>query len=119
MPDPNPPIVKVSFDPDDDPQFRFDDETVRMTQAGIVVLVQRGRAKKWEFQGAEVKNDTLGQFSAAVLGNGNTVVIDDRFRDETIKAYSYYVTVLEAGETYRSPDPVIVNDPGGQLTAGA
>lgn len=116
-PDPNVPIVKVSFDPLDDPQFRFDDETVRMTQPGIIVLIQRGGPRRWKFSGAVVKNDALNQFSAMPLGNGNTLVINDLLRDTRLERYSYNVTVIDHdGRTYQSPDPVIVNDPGTQGT---
>jgi hypothetical protein len=106
------PTVGVSFDPDANPQFRFDNERVTMRAAGKILLVQRPASQRWKFQDADVKDDTLNQFSSTVLGNGNTLEIDDAFRDRTVMEYSYNVTVELDGNTFQSPDPVIVNDPG-------
>ncbi|HKH90422.1 MAG TPA: hypothetical protein VKA54_01400 [Gemmatimonadaceae bacterium] len=83
-----------------------------MRAAGKIVLVQRPASQRWKFRDAEVKDDTLSQFSSTVVGNGNTLQINDEFRDQTRKAYSYNVTVEFDGTSFQSPDPVIVNDPG-------
>lgn len=104
------PTVGVRFDPTANPQFTFDNETVTMRAAGKIILIQRPASQQWTFRDAEVKDDTLGQFSSTVVGN--TLQIDDEFRDRTRKAYSYNVTVELDGRTFQSPDPVIVNDPG-------
>ena len=106
------PTVGVSFDPTANPQFTFDNESVTMRAAGKILLIQRPASQRWKFRDAEVKDDTLGQFSSTVLGNGNSLHIDDAFRDRTRKAYSYNVTVELDGTIFQSPDPVIVNDPG-------
>ena len=106
------PTVGVSFDPTANPQFTFDNESVTMRAAGKIVLIQRPASQQWTFRDAEVKNDTLSQFSSTVVGNGNSLQINDEFRDRTRKAYSYNVTVELDGRTFQSPDPVIVNDPG-------
>jgi len=102
----------VRFDPNANPQFTFDNERVTMREAGKIVLIQRPASQTWRFRDAEVKDDTLNQFSSTVLGNGNTLHINDQFRDRTLTEYSYNVTVELDGTTFQSPDPVIVNDPG-------
>ena len=106
------PTVGVRFDPNANPQFTFDNERVIMREAGKISLIQRPASQRWKFREAEVKDDTLNQFSSTVLGNGNTLEIDDAFRDRTLTEYSYNVTVELDGTTFQSPDPVIVNDPG-------
>jgi hypothetical protein len=105
--------VNVSFDPNATPQFTFDPPSVTMTNAGKVVLNQSPASATWTFQGALVKDDTLDEFSETVLGNGNSLQINDAFRDRSSTPYSYDVTVALNGTSYTSPDPVIVNDPGG------
>jgi hypothetical protein len=104
--------VNVSFDPNATPQFTFDSQSVKMTDAGKVILVQNPASAPWTFQNAVVKGDTLDEFSPAVQGNGNSLQISDAFRDQTKKSYSYDVTVELNGTSYTSPDPEIVNDPG-------
>ena len=106
--------VGVTFDPNANPQFTFDNERVVMRAAGKILLIQRPASQRWKFRDADVKNDTLNQFSSTVLGNGNTLEINDAFRDQTLREYSYNVTVELDGTTFQSPDPVIVNDPGGR-----
>ena len=106
------PTVGVSFDPTANPQFTFDNESVVMRAAGKILLIQRPASQRWTFRDAEVKDDTLNQFSSTVVGSGNTLQINDEFRDRTRKAYSYNVTVDLDGRTFQSPDPVIVNEPG-------
>lgn len=105
--------VRVSFDPRATPQFKFDCETVRMTAAGKVVLQRRPRTAKWTFLVARVKRDKLKQFSSTIPGNGRTLHINDEFKDRKTTSYSYNVTVKLGRRIYKSPDPVIVNDPGG------
>jgi hypothetical protein len=104
--------VNVSFDPNANPQFSFDQSSVKMTAAGKVVLVQNPASATWTFTNAVVKDDTLNEFSSAVQGNGNSLQINDAFADTTKKKYSYDVTVSLNGQSYTSPDPEIVNDPG-------
>ncbi|HTK46694.1 MAG TPA: hypothetical protein VL328_01790 [Gemmatimonadaceae bacterium] len=104
--------VRVTFDPDADPQFTFDPESVRMTAAGKVILEQHPASPRWVFRDATVKDDTLHEFRPEVQGSGNALHIHDEFRDRTRKSYSYNVTVALGGTTVTSPDPVIVNDPG-------
>ncbi len=108
------PTVGVRFDPNANPQFTFDNERVTMTAAGKILLIQRPASQRWTFRDAEVKDDTLNQFSSTVLGGGNTLHINDEFRDRSRTEYSYNVTVDLDGKTFQSPDPVIVNDPGGR-----
>lgn len=59
-------------------------------------------------------SDTLGQFSATVLGNGSMVHINDAMRDPhgPPVTYCYACVVTLDGTTYTSQDPDIVNDPG-------
>ena len=106
------PTVGVSFEPKANPQFTFDNESVTMRAAGKIILIQRPGSQRWTFRDAEVKDDKLNQFSSTALGN--TLEINDAFRDKTRTAYSYNVTVELDGTTFTSPDPVIVNDPGGR-----
>jgi len=110
--------VKVSFDNADPakPKFAFVPESVKMTAAGKVILNQHPASPRWRFRGATVKDDTTGEFSVTVRGNGNSLVIDDKCRGKNV--YSYNVTVTtDSDQTYTSPDPVIVNEPGGGGTA--
>ena len=113
MPDPTPDQnVNVSFDPNANPQFTFDQSSVKMTAAGKVILHQTPANAQWAFTNAVVKDDTLSEFSSTVLGNGNSLQIDDQFKDTSKKKYSYDITVTLGGVSYTSPDPDIVNDPG-------
>ena len=104
--------VQVTFDPNATPQFTFTPSSVTMTGSGKVILQQSPANASWTFDGAVVKDDTLDEFDATVQGNGQQVQIDDSFKDRTEKGYSYDVTVALNGQTYTSPDPQIVNDPG-------
>ena len=104
--------VRVTFDPDASPQFTFVPPSVTMTAAGKIILQQHPASAPWAFRDAKVKDDTLNEFHARVLGNGTSIQIDDEFRDRTKTSYSYNVTVSLDGSTVTSPDPVIVNDPG-------
>jgi hypothetical protein len=104
--------VNVSFDPNANPQFTFDRQSVKMTAAGKVILLQNPASAPWTFTNAAVKGDTLNEFSPAVQGNGNSLQIGDAFLDRTETSYSYDVTVELNGVSYTSPDPQIVNDPG-------
>ena len=106
-------IVRVTFDPKATPHFTFDCETVRMTEAGKVILQRRPRVARWTFVTAKVKLDKLRQFSSTVRGEGRSLHISDLCRDKRTTSYSYNVTVKLGRKTYKSPDPVIVNDPGG------
>lgn len=104
--------VRVTFDPAANPQFTFEPESVRMTAAGKIILLQHPASARWTFRDAEVKDDTLDEFHSTVQGNGTSIHVDDQFRDRTKTSYSYNVTVSLDGSTVTSPDPVIVNDPG-------
>ena len=104
--------VEVTFDPNATPQFTFTPSSVTMTGSGKVILQQSPASAKWTFGGAVVKDDTLEEFSTTVQGNGQSVQIADSFKDRTETGYSYDVTVDLNGQTYTSPDPEIVNDPG-------
>jgi hypothetical protein len=106
--------VEVSFDPNAEPQFTFVPETVTMTAAGKVVFLRRPPGSPWTFKDGTVKNDTSNQFSSSV--QGNNLRIDDKFLDGSKTRHEYTITVEfngKPGRTYESPDPVIVNDPGG------
>ena len=105
--------VRVTFDPRATPKFTFNCETVRMTSAGKVILQRRPRSAKWSFVRANVKRDRLKQFSITVPGTGRSLHIHDKCKDRRTTSYSYNVTVKLGRRTYPSPDPVIVNDPGG------
>lgn len=107
------PPVKVTFKKDGDPQFTFARKTVRMKARGVVVLTQDDPQAEWRFKSAEVKDDTLHEFSSFVPGDGRVLHIKDEFLDKDFEAYSYNITVELDGTDYTSPDPVIVNDPGG------
>jgi hypothetical protein len=105
--------VSVSFDPNANPQFTFNPSSVTLTAAGKVILTQSPASARWTFQNAVVKADTLNEFSSTVQGNGNSLQINDAFRDRSTTPYSYDVTVALNGTSYTSPDPVIVNETGG------
>lgn len=105
--------VEVSFDPNAEPQFTFVPDTVTMTAAGKVVFLRRPSAAPWAFTDGAVKNDTLSEFSASVHGNGSLLHMRDDFKDRQKTPYEYTVTVEFNSASYTSPDPVIVNDPGG------
>jgi len=105
--------VEVSFDPNADPQFTFLPDTVTMTSAGKIVLSRRPQDAPWDFTGGTVKNDSSNQFSSSVQGNGSKLHIRDAFTDSAKTPHEYTVTVSFGGSTYESPDPVIVNEPGG------
>ena len=104
--------VQVTFDPNASPQFTFTPASVTMTGSGKVILQQSPASAPWTFDGAVVKDDTLDEFDATVHGNGQQVQIADSFKDRTETGYSYDVTVELNGQSYTSPDPQIVNDPG-------
>jgi hypothetical protein len=115
VPDQN---VDVTFDPTATPQFTFDCDAVRMTEAGKIILHRKPATAKWKFTDGSVKADPLNQFSFEPLGNGRLLVINDRCEDppeEGAKPYCYTVTVELDGAPVTSPDPVIVNDPGARL----
>ena len=105
--------VEVTYDPNARPKFTFAPDTVTMTAAGKVVLLRRPADAPWEFTGGFVKNDTLKQFSVSVHGNGSKLHVDDKCKDDRKTPYEYQVTVALNGYPHTSPDPVIVNDPGG------
>jgi hypothetical protein len=105
--------VEVSFDPNADPQFTFLPSTVTMTAAGKIILFRRPQDAPWDFVSGTVKDDDAKQFSSSVHANGSKLHIDDQFRDEFKTSHPYAVTVSFGRFTYESPDPVIVNDPGG------
>ena len=105
--------VRVSFDSRATPKFKFDCETVRMTAPGKIILERRPRSATWTFVVAKVKRDKLEQFSSSVQGIGRSLHINDEFKDKKTTVYSYNVTVKLGRRIYTSPDPVIVNDPGG------
>ena len=113
------PIVTVTFDPDASPpdQFSFDKRSVTMKFAGKVILQKSSEDAPWKFQGATVKDDLLHQFRPSVQPEGKAIHIFDELRDPPggTYEYTYNVTValLSNGKSFTSPDPVIVNDPGG------
>ena len=106
--------VEVSFDPNAEPPFTFVPNGSTMTRAGIVILLRRPAAAPWEFTDCNVKNDASNQFSHSILGGGNLLHIRDEFREPG--RFEYTVTVKFGRSEYTSPDPVIVNDPGGFAT---
>ena len=117
MPDQN---VDVTFTPNTTPQFSFNCEAVRMTQAGKIILHRQPAGARWKFTSGRVHNDSLDQFTCEPFGNGRLLVINDPLRDppdEGPKTYCYTVTVELDGVPFTSPDPVIVNDPGDRLGA--
>jgi hypothetical protein len=108
--------VEVTFDPNARPRFTFVPDVVTMTKAGKVVIHRRPHDAPWKFTDAKVKNDTSEQFSVDVHPNGNLLRIDDKWTKGG--RYDYTVTVefewRDKTELFESPDPVIVNDPGGR-----
>jgi hypothetical protein len=105
--------VEVTYDPNAEPRFTFAPDTVTMTDAGKVVLLRRPADAPWVFTDGSVKDDKLRQFSASVHGGGRLLHIRDDCKDKTKTPYDYNVTVTLNGYAATSPDPVIVNDPGG------
>lgn len=112
-PPPPPRPVRVTFDKDGDPQFTFVPSTVRVRGRGTVVFQQDSSQAEWRFTTADVKEDTKRQFHPEIPGDGTILHIKDDFKDTEIEAYSYNITVKLDGTPYTSPDPHIVNDPGG------
>ena len=107
------PTVKVTFDPTARPQFTFKPNTVRVKGGPKIIVLIQSPPADWDFVTAEVKDDTFNQFSSSVQPNGKSLHIADALRDPDLEAYSYNITVNLGGEEYTSPDPHIVNDPGG------
>jgi hypothetical protein len=105
--------VNVTFDPTADPQFTFSPDEVTMTAAGKIIFLKRPPSAMWNFTGGNVENDTRKEFSARVQGNGRALHIDDEFKDEEKTRYKYTISVQLDGTSFTSPDPHIVNDPGG------
>ena len=105
--------VSVTFNPGANPQFTFAPDEVKMTAAGKVILNRSPGSANWKFTSGDVKNDVLNEFSSSVHGNGSSLHIDDEFKDPTKTAYDYFVTVELNGTSHTSPDPKIVNEPGG------
>jgi hypothetical protein len=105
--------VNVTFSPTADPQFTFTPDEVTMTAAGKVIFQRRPPTATWLFSGGNVENDTQNEFSVSVQGNGRSLQIDDQFKDERKARYKYTISVQLDGTSYTSPDPHIVNDPGG------
>lgn len=105
--------VTVTFSPTPKPQFTFDPDQVRMTAAGKIILNRSPGSANWKFTAGDVKNDVLREFSSSVHGNGSSLHIDDQFKDAALTSYDYFITVELNGTSFTSPDPVIVNDPGG------
>ena len=105
--------VRVTFDPNANPQFTFVPDESPMGAAGKIILNRTPGSANWKFTGGDVKEDPLDEFSSSVQGNGSSLHIDDQFKDTAETPYDYFVTVELNGTSYTSPDPVIVNDPGG------
>ena len=107
--------VLVTFDPSASPQFTFNPPPgdVTMTAAGKIIFNRSPGSASWKFTGGDVKDDPLDEFKGSVHGNGSSLHIDDDFKDPAKTPYEYYVTVQLNGTSYTSPDPKIVNDPGG------
>ena len=105
--------VNVTFSPTADPQFTFEPDPVRMTAAGKIIFQRRPESANWTFKDGVVKDDSQKQFSSSVQGQGRSLHMDDKFYDKVRTPHEYYVTVELDGRTFTSPDPVIVNDPGG------
>ena len=103
--------VKVSFDPNANPQFTFDPDRVRMTASGKVIFQRRGESATWTFTGGAVKEDPYKEFSSSVQGQGRVLQMDDKCEHKM--DHEYTITVELNGTSHTSPDPVIVNDPGG------
>lgn len=110
--------VEVTYDPNADPPFTFVPDTVTMTASGKVVLLRRPADAPWVFTGGYVKaneqQQSLAQFRVVVEGEGRLLHIHDDFPSDGPKTYHQYaVMVALNGKPRSSPDPVIVNDPGG------
>ena len=110
MPDQN---VDVTVDSSTTPPtFTFSPPSVTMTAAGKVILHRKPTQAAWTFVGGNVKNDTLGNFTTNVAGDGKTLTFNDALKDTVRTTYNYNVTILLNGSNVTSPDPDIVNDPG-------
>ena len=108
--------VTVTFDPNATPQFTFDNDPVRMTAAGKIILNRAG-GSNWIFTGMTI-NSNNGQFgSPNVNPAGTNIRVDDAC---SLKGtYCYTVSVSLNGAPYTSPDPEIVNDPPSPAPAPA
>ncbi|HEY8176845.1 MAG TPA: DP-EP family protein [Gemmatimonadaceae bacterium] len=106
---PNPDqTVGVTFNPQNNPQFTFDNDPVRMTAAGKVIFNRLG-STGWTFVGAQVKNAPAGQFTPSVNPGGQVMQINDLWT--VMGRWQYRITVAVNGQQYTSPDPEIVNEP--------
>ena len=105
--------VFVTFKADPNPQFSFTPERVEMHEQGTIIFHQRPANQRWKFVAGVVKNDRLEEFSSAVRGQGQVLHIYDEFYDVDKTEYQYAILVELNGDYFLSPDPVIVNDPGG------
>ena len=101
--------VNVTFDPNAKPQFSstgIRDNDVRwqghFPPASVISVV--------DVYGGNVKKDTLNELSRPYTGTGNPFTSTTNSKTSR-RGYDYTVTVELYGETYTSPDPVIVNDP--------
>ncbi len=105
--------VFVTFDANASPQFKFNRESVEMHEEGTIIFHQRPANQPWKFITGLVKDDRLEEFFSAVRGQGRSLHIYDEFYDVDRTKYEYMIMVEFEGRYYMSPDPVIVNDPGG------
>ena len=103
--------VNVTFSPTANPQFTFDPDPVRMTAAGKIIFLRRPESANWTFKGGSVKEDPWKEFSTSVQGGGRSLQMDDKCDHKM--DHEYTITVELDGRPFTSPDPVIVNDPGG------
>ena len=100
--------VTVTFNPNANPQFSFDNDPVTMTAAGRIILNRAG-GSTWTFTGATITNPG-GQFGTPTVNPAGTS-IDISDLCSTAGSWCYTVTVSSNSVSYTSPDPEIVNDP--------
>ena len=100
--------VTVSFNPTANPQFGFDNPSVKLTSSGMIILNRAG-GSSWTFTGMTI-TDGGSQFGTpSVNPAGTSIQVTDAC---SMKGnYCYTVSVLSNGTAYTSPDPEIVNDP--------
>jgi hypothetical protein len=107
------PGIKVKYDPDTQ-KFKFHPFAFTVWEKGNVELTRLPPNAEWKFVRATFKNDPSGQFIPRVAADGKSIDIEDRFLFEDPDIYYYTVTIQFDGKPeITSPDPVIVNDPGG------
>jgi hypothetical protein len=107
--------VRVTYDPSRPTPWSFEPETVRMTAAGRIILMQHPANQGWSFTGFAVTgkrgtpNPPSDEFTRDAGHSSPTqLTIQDAWT--TQGTYCYTVTISADGGSLTSPDPQIINE---------